>query len=538
VTTRAGTPPGGETAARPGEPAAGDGAPRDDAPTEGAAGTRAGAETSTRGRSGLLRRRLSLRTRLALLFPLATLALTSVLVFGTMVTLRATELADREADAKAHAYRNAGLVIVRVGGPTAQAAAIGAAADELEREGGEEVLIEVKGKEYSPNPSRFNADDVPLAMRQSLQRASVVPGTAAIQRVELGGDPFLIVGVDLPSINTTYFELTPLADLQRTLDSMALALPGATAVITILAALLGRWFARAALAPLGDIRRAAAAVAAQRLDTRLPATTDPELSAIVDAFNDMVAALQERIARDVRFASDVSHELRSPLMTLSASVDVLQRRRDELGDRAAAALDLLAADVDRFQSLVADLLEISRFDSGAQQLEIEEVLAADFLAAVARQSAGRAVEVRLPSGGDRLIINVDKRRVVQMLSNLIENAAKYGDGVRMVTLDLVDGGVEIGVEDGGPGVPEAERELIFDRFARGASAGRRGSDTGTGLGLSLVAEHVRLHGGRIWCEAATTGDTGARFAFFLPTVVDYDLESNEVIDMSAATSAR
>jgi signal transduction histidine kinase len=147
------------------------------------------------------------------------------------------------------------------------------------------------------------------------------------------------------------------------------------------------------------------------------------------------------------------------------------------------------------------------------------VEAVPFLAGVAHAATGRPVPVVRPPDVDGVVMLIDRRRLIQVLTNLVNNAEKYAGGVTRLTLDRMDGGVEIGVEDDGPGVPEADRELIFERFARGSSAGRRDADTGTGLGLSLVSAHVRLHGGRAWCTTARNGH-GSRFAFYLPTALD------------------
>ncbi len=150
------------------------------------------------------------------------------------------------------------------------------------------------------------------------------------------------------------------------MNSVGVSLLGAAAAHHARSAsLLGVWASPARGAPLADAAQAAKAIAGGRLDTRLESTDDHDLGELSTSFNDMAAALQRRIERDARFASDVSHELRSPLMTLSASIEVLQARRDEMPERAATALDLLVADVARFQNLVEDLLEISRFDAGA-----------------------------------------------------------------------------------------------------------------------------------------------------------------------------
>ena len=154
--------------------------------------------------------------------------------------------------------------------------------------------------------------------------------------------------------------------------------------------LLGVFAARRAVRPVADAAQAAKAIAGGHLGTRLPPTDDPDLGVLASSFNDMASALQLRIERDARFASDVSHELRSPLMTLSASVEVMEARRHELPERAQAALDLLTSDVSRFQGLVEDLLEISRFDAGAIRLHLEDLQVAQFVRnAVAVSAAPR-----------------------------------------------------------------------------------------------------------------------------------------------------
>jgi signal transduction histidine kinase len=210
-------------------------------------------------------------------------------------------------------------------------------------------------------------------------------------------------------------------------------------------------------------------------------------------------------------------------MTLTASVAVLEGRRDELPDRAQTALDLLSSDLARFSALVEDLLEISRFDAGAARLELSTVRAVEFVrAAVA--AVGADVEVRHAPGVDLVSARVDKRRLVQVIANLIDNARKYGGGPTGIDIRLAGDMLEIAVEDGGPGVPPEEREVVFDRFSRGSAGGRRGDDTGTGLGLSLVDEHVRLHDGRVWVTDRLDGEPGARFVVQLPLGVVEDLE--------------
>ena len=236
----------------------------------------------------------------------------------------------------------------------------------------------------------------------------------------------------------------------------------------------------------------------------------------------MAEALQNRVERDARFASDVSHELRSPLMTLAASVEVMQARRDDMPERAQAALDLLVADVARFQGLVEDLLEISRFDAGAIRLHLEDLLVAEFVRQAVAVSSMPSTKVTVTERAEGLIMRGDRRRLARVVANLIDNARVHGGGGPEIIVSEAEGEGEplahawIAVEDHGPGIPLEERSLVFERFARGAVAGRRSSSDGAGLGLALVDEHVRMHGGRVWVEDRSDGEPGARFVLELP----------------------
>ena len=248
----------------------------------------------------------------------------------------------------------------------------------------------------------------------------------------------------------------------------------------------------------------------------------------------MVDQLQERIEREARFTSDVSHELRSPLTTLSASLDVLEAHPEELSGRAQRALVLLSADLHRFRRMVGDLLEISRSDTGSADVSLEEVQAGELVRqAVTASSRSLPSEVSAargstvdPAVGDAWL-SIDKRRFERVMANLLENAALYGGGATTVRASAGpvrgDGRhtVRIGVEDAGPGLEPTERARVFERFYRGHVAGRRGAGTGSGLGLALVAEHVRLNGGSVWAEEADGG--GARFIVELPVDNNVDL---------------
>lgn len=339
---------------------------------------------------------------------------------------------------------------------------------------------------------------------------------AAIMTTSVGNGQALIVGIRLERANATYFELDNLREVREALRSVQIALLF-SAFITILVGFgLGLFASRRAVRPLANAAQAARAIADGSLDTRLEPTDDPDLQVLTAAFNDMVSAMQQRVERDARFTSDVSHELRSPLMTLAASVQVMESRRDELSERSQAALDLLVGDVARFQGLVEDLLEISRFDAGAIRLVKEPLVAHEFVRQAISASSMPKTEVRVSADVESVVIRGDKRRLARVLANLIDNARVHSGGRPTVHVQLADedepiGNIWIVVEDNGEGLIDGESEKIFERFSRGAAAGKRFGQEGAGLGLALALEHITLHGGRIWAENRQDGIVGARF---------------------------
>ena len=305
------------------------------------------------------------------------------------------------------------------------------------------------------------------------------------------------------------------------MSSLALTLVLAAAGTTIAGAMLGVWASSRILSPIASVSSAAQAIAAGDLATRLEPRADPDLEIIVDSFNDMAAALERRIARDARFASDVSHELRSPLMTLRASIDVLDSRRHELSERSQAALDLLSDDVNRFQRLVEDLLEISRGDGGAD-IEVSTLNLLELVRNVTSFTGHDQIPMTSDDERHQPLIDGEKRRLFQVVSNLLDNADKYAGGATSIRVASSRDYVTLAIEDAGPGVPRDERQLVFERFARGGAARRRGAGAGAGLGLALVAEHVRMHNGSVWIEERLDRGPGARFVVELPRSEEND----------------
>ena len=454
-------------------------------------------------------RRLGLRARIMLAFGLGALFLSLLLAGTTYALTRQNLLEQREDSALTAAYFNARRV---QGSLPSEPEDIRATLASL---AAPNPIVYQDGV-FFPIQAGRNEEDLPQAVRDAV----IVDGAAVRMSFDLDGEPFLAIGIPLPQVegsNAAYFELVVLTETADTLRALGISLLGATALTTAAGAMLGLWASRRALRPLADVSEAAEAIAGGRLDTRLEHAGDPDLGALTTSFNDMAQALQERIERDARFASDVSHELRSPLMTMSAAVDVLVREQEELPPRSQQAVELVTEEVDRFRQLVEDLLEISRYDAGAVRLDLDDVSLAEFVLQAVEHSGHRSVPIEIDADLLGTNVRADKRRLARVLANLLDNAAKYGEGATSVSLRRVEGTVQLAVEDLGPGVPEEERAQIFDRFNRGGIAGRRGAGEGVGLGLALVAEHVRLHGGRVWVEDRSDAQPGARFVVELPT---------------------
>lgn len=459
-------------------------------------------------------RRLGLRTRILLMFALGALILSGFLAAAAYSFARSSVINQRDEAGIEQAYRNAQVAQneLSANNPSAEAAVA-----RLRSLGVARFAINYR-ESWSASSAKYTSFAIPQEMRTRV----ITESTPARMITHVDGEPVLIIGIPLTVTDASYFEFVPLDDASEALSSVLLSLLFAGFITTIAGALLGVLIASRAVRPLGDAAQAAKAIAGGMLGTRLAPTDDHDLRILANSFNDMASTLQARVERDARFASDVSHELRSPLMTLAASVEVMKARRDEMPERAQAALDLLVADVARFQGLVEDLLEISRFDAGAIRLNLEDLLVAEFVRQAVAVSSAPTTSVTVTERGERVVIRGDRRRLARVIANLIDNARLHGGGDATITVTEPDGEGEplghvwITVADHGPGVPIEERDLVFERFARGAVAGRRSSSDGAGLGLALVDEHVRLHGGRVWVEDRIDDEPGARFVIELP----------------------
>jgi len=457
--------------------------------------------------------RLGVRMRILLTFSVGFLTLSVFIAAITYTFAKSTLINQREKTGIEQTYHDANLALNALASSPANPSA---AIDVLTKLGVARPVLNYHDR-WAANKVSFGQEAVPVSLQEK-----VFANVPSLMVITVNSERVLVVGVPLGAAEGAYFEFFSLTEVNDTLRSVGLSLLFAGFITTLAGAVLGTVASRRAVKPLGDAAQAAKAIAGGRLDTRLETTDDHDLRLLANSFNDMASALQSRVERDARFASDVSHELRSPLMTLAASVEVMMARRDEMPERAQSALDLLVADVSRFQGLVEDLLEISRFDAGAIRLHLEDLLVGEFVRQAVAVSSLPQTPITVTERAENLVIRVDRRRLARVIANLIDNARLHGGGEPEVTVSEADhdgeplGHVWIAVEDHGAGVPLDERRLIFERFARGAVAGRRSTSDGAGLGLALVDEHVRLHGGNARIEDRRDGQPGARFVVELP----------------------
>ncbi|MGH3302850.1 MAG: MtrAB system histidine kinase MtrB [Streptosporangiaceae bacterium] len=316
-----------------------------------------------------------------------------------------------------------------------------------------------------------------------------------------------------------------IASMQRTLLLVGVAV---VFLLVAIAWLVTRWVVIPVRLAAQGARRLAAGALNQRMEVR---GTD-ELAALAMSFNELAASLQEKLAEledlsqvQRQFVSDVSHELRTPLTTIRIASDVLFAVREGLDSAAGRAAELLQSQLERFESLLTDLLEISRYDANAATLDAEPV----DVTAIVRQSAdvaqqlaerrGTKIEFRLPAGP--CIGEVDRRRVERILRNLLLNAVEHGEDKDVVVTAAMDSAaVAVSVRDYGVGLAPGEEQLVFDRFWR-ADPARARTSGGTGLGLSIALEDARLHGG--WLEAWGEPGKGSVFRLTLPRIVGGEL---------------
>jgi len=368
--------------------------------------------------------------------------------------------------------------------------------------------------------------DVPVSLRAAVEQGGLAHKITTVQR-DSAQVTMLAVGIPVGSAGRSLqlYLLFPLTAEQRTLSLVQSTLVVGGLVLLVLIAGIASLVTRQVVTPVRQAAEVAERFAEGHLEERIPVVGEDDMARLGTSFNEMAASIQRQIrqleefgALQRGFTSDVSHELRTPLTTVRMAADLLFESREEMSGELARSTELLVHELDRFESLLTDLLEISRLDAGVADLHVETVdvrttvrRAVESMRALAERS-GSPVELDLPAS--EVLAEIDPRRVERIVRNLVANALDHGEGhpVR-VRVAADEQAVAVLVRDRGVGLRPGEAERVFTRFWR-ADPSRNRRTGGTGLGLSIGLEDARLHGG--WLQAAGEPGRGAAFRLTVP----------------------
>ena len=350
-------------------------------------------------------------------------------------------------------------------------------------------------------------------------------------------EPGIVVGNNLIISGVGKYEfyvIFSLAQQERTMSLIFNYLLLAGVVLTFLIGLTTYFVMRRLIAPIQDAARVAEELTNGNLDLRMDFQGEDEIASLGYSFNEMAVSLQQQISRlenlsklQQRFVSDVSHELRTPLTTIRMASQVIFATKDTFEPTVARSAELLISQIERFESLLTDLLEVSRFDAQAAVMEVEEI---DLVALVketidyVHPSQDRIVTLQAPNTS--IMVDVDPRRIKRIIRNLISNALDHREDKRVdVRIAETDNEVSVGVRDYGSGFNFVDRKMLFERFWR-ADSSRARSTGGTGLGLSISLEDAKLHQGEIdaWGERGK----GAHFVLTIPKYAGGSIESRPI----------
>ncbi|MDD1058390.1 MtrAB system histidine kinase MtrB [Streptomyces cocklensis] len=352
--------------------------------------------------------------------------------------------------------------------------------------------------------------------------------------------PALAVGKRLTDPNGNAYQLYylfPFDQEEKTLGLVKGTLATAGIFVVVLLGAIAWLVTRQVVTPVRMAAGIAERLAAGRLQERMQVTGEDDIARLGESFNKMAQNLQVKIQQmedlsrmQRRFVSDVSHELRTPLTTVRMAADVIHDGRGDFDPVTARSAELLQNQLDRFESLLSDLLEISRFDAGAAELSAEPIDLRDVVRHVvdAAEPLAERKGSRVVIRGDALpvIAEADPRRVERVLRNLVVNAIEHGEGRDVVVrLATADGAVAVAVRDYGVGLKPGEATRVFNRFWR-ADPARARTTGGTGLGLSIAVEDARLHGG--WLQAWGEPGGGSQFRMTLPRTAGDSLRGSPI----------
>lgn len=344
----------------------------------------------------------------------------------------------------------------------------------------------------------LSQDDLPADLVSRLEA-----GVPSRQRALLRAEPVSVVGYPIVQEPATWFVgVLSMRELARTLAIVQGALGVGVGLSVAGGAVVGWRLSRRVMEPLHSIGSTAQAVARGELDKRVEEPSEPDLRRIAHAFNDMTRSLSERIEREARFGAMVSHELKSPLMVIKGAAELVASRREDLPQRAQLGSDLLTSQIEEFEKILGDLIEISRYQSGTVTPQIEVLSSRNLVETLA---ARHRIDQRRLEIHDADIV-VDARRLGQVFVNLKRNADLYAGGIEAIRSSRRGDRYLLHVDDAGVGVATSERERIFDPFVRG---NHHTAVPGSGLGLAITREHARAMGADIMVESSPEG--GARF---------------------------
>jgi two-component system, OmpR family, sensor histidine kinase MtrB len=379
---------------------------------------------------------------------------------------------------------------------------------------------------------------VPDAFRE-LTRTTTTTQWDRTNMVYLDGktEPAIIVGHDLTISGVGKYEFYVIFSLEQQEKTMNLIfnyLLLAGVVLTFLIGLTTYFAMRRLIAPIQDAARVAEELTKGNLDLRMDFQGEDEIASLGYSFNEMAVSLQQQISRlenlsklQQRFVSDVSHELRTPLTTIRMASQVIFATKDTFEPTVARSAELLISQIERFESLLTDLLEVSRFDAQAAIMEIQEI---DLVALVretveyVHPSQDRIINLQAPSSP--VMVDVDPRRIKRIIRNLISNALDHRENERIdIRIAETENEVSVGVRDYGTGFNYTDRKMLFERFWR-ADSSRARSTGGTGLGLSISLEDAKLHQGEIdaWGERGK----GAHFVLTIPKFAGGSIETRPI----------
>ncbi|MET9917674.1 MtrAB system histidine kinase MtrB [Streptomyces sp. NPDC006435] len=388
-----------------------------------------------------------------------------------------------------------------------------------------------------------NAASIPQKLRDSVNKGQGAFQTYSLIEYESGEQepqPGLVVGKRLYDIDHNPYQLYylfPLTQEEKSLTLVRTTLATAGLFVVVLLGAIAWFVVRQVVTPVRMAAGIAERLSAGRLQERMKVTGEDDIARLGEAFNKMAQNLQLKIQQleelsrmQRRFVSDVSHELRTPLTTVRMAADVIHEARSDFDPVTARSAELLGDQLDRFESLLSDLLEISRFDAGAAALEAEPI---DLRQVVQRVIGGaeplaerKGTRIRVVGDEQPVIAEADARRVERVLRNLVVNAVEHGEGRDVVVrMGAAGGAVAVAVRDYGVGLKPGEATRVFNRFWR-ADPARARTTGGTGLGLSIAVEDARLHGG--WLQAWGEPGGGSQFRLTLPRTADEPLRGSPI----------